>query len=76
MNIYQSNSFLKDLNWLHFDGAPRVFRDATSKGPTHTIWCDIIILDAIIYLRKISDIYYIFKVKYEILLEFELDTLY
>ena len=64
MKIYQSNSFREDLNWLHFDGEPGVFRDATSKGPPHTIWCNIIILDAIIYLRKISDIYYIFKIRF------------
>ena len=24
MNIYQSNTYKKDLNWLHFDDEPRV----------------------------------------------------
>ena len=24
MNIYQSNTYLKDLGWLHFDNEPRV----------------------------------------------------
>ena len=24
MNIYQSNTFRKDLNWLHFEDDPRV----------------------------------------------------
>ena len=45
--IYQSNSYRKDLSWLHFDYDPRVLRDATSEGPIHTIWCYIIILDDI-----------------------------
>ena len=24
MNIYQSNTYRKDLSWLHFDGEPKV----------------------------------------------------
>ena len=24
MNIYQSNTYRKDLSWLHFDNEPRV----------------------------------------------------
>ena len=24
MNIYQSNSYIKDFSWLHFDNKPRV----------------------------------------------------
>ena len=82
MNIYQSNSYRKDLSWLHFNDEPRVLRDATSEGPIHTIWCYVIILDGIIlrFLRKKSDFYLIFKIRFlrtkcEILLEFELDML-
>ena len=26
MNIYQSNTYRKDLNWLHFDNEPRVHK--------------------------------------------------
>ena len=60
MNIYQSNSYRKDLSLLHFDDEPRVLRDAISEGPIHTIWCYVIILDEIVFLRflrKKSDFY-------------------
>ena len=51
MNIYQSNSYRKDLSWLHFDDEPKVLRDATSEGPIHTVRCYVIILDEIVFLR-------------------------
>ena len=50
MSIYQSNSYRKDLSWLHFNDEPRV-EDAASEGPTHTIWYDVIILDEKVFLR-------------------------
>ena len=28
MNIYQSNTYGKDLDWLHFDDKPRVWGEA------------------------------------------------
>ena len=31
MNIYQSNTYRKDLSWLDFDVEPR---EAASEGPT------------------------------------------
>ena len=36
MNIYQSNTYRKDLSWLHFDDEPKGGRDrqAASEGPT------------------------------------------
>ena len=32
MNIYQSNAYRKDLNWLHFDNNPRVQERQQMKG--------------------------------------------
>ena len=32
MNIYQSNTYTKDLNWLNFDDEPRVQERQQRKG--------------------------------------------
>ena len=34
MNIYQSNTYRKDLSWLNFDNEPRVRDSAVKEGPT------------------------------------------
>ena len=34
MNIYQSNTYRKDLSWLNFDNEPRVQESAVREGPT------------------------------------------
>ena len=31
MNIYQSNTYRKDLSWLHFDNEPRVQKTGSKK---------------------------------------------
>ena len=67
MNVYQSNSYRKDLSWLNFDDEPRVLRDTTSEGPIQTIRCYVIILDEIgflRFLRKKSDFYQISKIRF------------
>ena len=59
MNIYQSNSYRNDLSWLQFDDEQGL-RDAASEGPIHAIWCYVVILDEIVFLRflrKKSDFY-------------------
>ena len=40
MNIYQSDIYRKDLNWLHFDDEPR---ELASEGPTvlHIRFCSL-----------------------------------
>ena len=58
-------------------------RDAASERPTHKIWCDVIILDEIVFLRFLrkkmrflldSKIRFL-RIKCETLLEFELNSL-
>ena len=40
MNIYQSNTYRKDLSWLYFDKGSR---EAASEGPTvlHICFCSL-----------------------------------
>ena len=43
-NIYRSNTYRKDLSWLHFDDEPRVgSREVASEGPTvlHIHFCSL-----------------------------------
>ena len=39
MNIYQGNTYKKDISWLHFDDEPR---EVASEGPTvlHISFCN------------------------------------
>ena len=39
MNIYQSNTYRKDLGCLHFDDEPKVLRVAASEEPTVLYIC-------------------------------------
>ena len=43
MNIYQSNTYKKDLSWLHFGNKLRVQNEAASEGPTdlHIHFCNL-----------------------------------
>ena len=44
MNIYKSNTYRKDLSWLHFDDEPRVgSREVASEGPIvlHIHFCGL-----------------------------------
>ena len=42
MNIYQSNTYSKNLNWLYLDDEPRA-QEAASEGQTvpHTRFCSL-----------------------------------
>ena len=42
MNIYQSNTYRKDLNWLHSDDGAKGSREEAGEGPavlnTRFLW--------------------------------------
>ena len=43
MNIYQSNTYRKDLNWLHFNDELQGSREAPGEAPTvlHISYCSL-----------------------------------
>ena len=59
MSIYQSDTHRKDISTMGKD-----LRGAASEGLTHTFWCDIVIIDEIVFTnfsRIKSDFYQMLK---------------
>ena len=43
MNIYQSDTYRKDLNWIHFDNEPRVQERQREKVKYQQFWISIFV---------------------------------